>query len=121
MTTTTTHQDSPPAPLTYTIVFVALLLLLVLTVAAAFVDLSKFLPGHGWGIVVALSIAILKTLLIMLYFMHLRGAPGRVLMFATAGFLWLAIMVTLTMSDYLTRNHPAETSPKGEPRYIVLP
>jgi hypothetical protein len=27
-------------------------------------------------------------------------------------------MITLTMSDYLTRNHPVRSSPKGEPVFV---
>lgn len=112
----TTH---PPSTRSYLIVFLALLALLALTVGAAFLDLSRFLPGHFWGLAVALTIAIAKGVLILLYFMHVKSGPQRVAVFAAAGFVWLGILTTLTMSDYLTRNHPAGLNPKGEPRFIL--
>jgi cytochrome c oxidase subunit 4 len=44
-------------------------LLTALTTAIAFVDL-----GGGWNNVAALTIAIVKALLVILYFMHLRAS-----------------------------------------------
>lgn len=82
---------------TYLLVFLALLVLLGLTVAVAYVDLGIFSP------VVALSIAILKAVLIMLYFMHLRHSPKLTWIFALLGILWLMIMFGITMADYLSR------------------
>jgi cytochrome c oxidase subunit 4 len=107
-----------PTPRDYAMIFVVLLLLLAATVGAAFIDVSRWLPGHFWGLAFALLIAAAKALLIILYFMHVRHGPSRVMMFAGAGFLWLGILATLTMSDYLTRNVPPHGNPKGEPTYL---
>jgi cytochrome c oxidase subunit 4 len=52
---------------------------------------------------VALAIAGSKAVLIMLYFMHLRYSNRLTSVFAVAGFLWLAILIALCLSDYLTR------------------
>ena len=87
----------------------------IATVAAAFI------PWHGHGraaVTIALSIAAAKSLLILLYFMHVKFSPKMVYAFAGAGFLWLGIMFTLILSDYLTRNWPPHSNPKGEPRYL---
>lgn len=92
-------------PLRYAIVFVVLLALLAATVGIAFLDLARF--GHFAPLALALGIAGVKALLIGLYFMHLRGSPPRVAMFAAAGFVFLAILATLTFADYLTRDAPA--------------
>ena len=81
----------------YFAVFAALCGLLVLTVAAARVDLGLL------GVAVAMSIAIAKTLLIVLYFMHIRYASNLTRVFAVAGFVWLAILIGMTLGDYLTR------------------
>ncbi|MEZ6097778.1 MAG: cytochrome C oxidase subunit IV family protein [Pirellulaceae bacterium] len=82
---------------TYTFVFIALLALLALTVAAAQIE-------HGvLNLVLGLSIAASKALLIVLFFMHIRYNTFVMCMAAVAGFLWLAILITLTMSDYVTR------------------
>ena len=109
------HQSVPPVRV-YAIAYIALMVLLALTVAAAFMP-----SGRGWGVGVALTIALAKGLLILLYFMHVRYSARMVWAFAGAGFLWLGIMFTLTFSDYLTRNHPTGANPKGEPRYLHDP
>ena len=109
-----------PRRRTYVVVYVALMTLLALTVGAAFVPLDRVLPGHGWGVAVAMTIALCKGVLILLFFMHVRYAPRVTWAFAGAGFLWLGILLVLTMSDYLTRNHPPEAIYKGEPRYLPL-
>ena len=110
--------QSMPQFRTYLVIYVALMALLAATVAAAFVPTDRLLPGHGWGVGIALTIAVAKGLLILLYFMHVKYSARMVWAFAGAGFLWLGILFTLTFSDYLTRNHPAGINPKGEPRYL---
>jgi caa(3)-type oxidase subunit IV len=51
----------------YATIFGALLLLTIATAGAAFVDL-----GGELNSIVALSIAVVKTLLVLLFFMHVR-------------------------------------------------
>ncbi|PWU17558.1 MAG: caa(3)-type oxidase subunit IV [Verrucomicrobia bacterium] len=79
-------------------VWLALLLLLVLTWGLAQVDMGRFNP------IAALTIAVLKMLLVILFFMHVRYNKPITWIFVAAGFVWLAIMIDLTLSDYLTRN-----------------
>jgi cytochrome c oxidase subunit 4 len=112
-------SSQSPTPQTYLKVFIALLVLLAITVAAAFVDLDRLLPGGFWSVSVALGIAVAKGLLIMLFFMHVKSGPRRAVAFSGAGFVWLAILLVLTMSDYLTRNHPTNLQYKGEPRFLA--
>jgi cytochrome c oxidase subunit 4 len=111
-------EQSMPQFRTYLLIYVALMVLLAATVAAAFMPVDHWLPGRDWGVGIALTIAVAKGLLILLYFMHVKYSARMVWAFAGAGFLWLGILFTLTFSDYLTRNHPAGVSPKGEPRYL---
>jgi cytochrome c oxidase subunit 4 len=111
-------HESEPTPRTYFKVFIALMVLLVLTTAVAFVDLDKYLPGNFWSLLVAMLIALAKGLLILLFFMHVKFSSRQTIVFAGAGFLWLAILLVLTMSDYLTRNHPPDLTYKGEPHYL---
>ena len=42
-------------------------------------------------------------ILIALFFMHLRGSSRFLHLTATAGVLWLLLMLALTLSDYLSR------------------
>lgn len=81
----------------YLAVFAALLVLTFVTVQVAFVDLGRLSP------VVALSIACLKTTLVILYFMHVRWSERLILTLVGVGFVWLAILIAITMSDYLSR------------------
>lgn len=78
-------------------VFVALLVLLVLTVVVAQVE------HRATGLIVAITIAVTKAVLIVLFFMHLRYTTSMVRVFAAAGFVWLMFLLMFTASDYLTR------------------
>ena len=82
----------------YYSVFMALLILTFLTTAVAFVDLGFFSP------VVALTIAIVKASLVVLFFMHLRYNTRLTWVVAGAGVFWLGILLALTLSDYMTRS-----------------
>jgi cytochrome c oxidase subunit 4 len=118
-----THSAMPGLR-TYLIIYAALMILLVATVAAAFLPWTRLLPAHlhHWAVNLAVGLALLialaKCLLILLYFMHVKFSAKMVYAFAGAGFLWLGIMFTLVLSDYVTRNHPAGANDKGEPRYL---
>jgi cytochrome c oxidase subunit IV len=82
----------------YFLVFGALMVLTIVTWLVAQVNL-------GWANdVVALTIAVTKALLVLLFFMHVRYSTRMTILTATAGFFWLAILIGLTLTDYLTRN-----------------
>jgi cytochrome c oxidase subunit 4 len=89
---------SPVSPIKYVLVYVALMILLGLTFLFAHLDLGKF------GVPVALFIASLKALLVVLYFMELRYENGIIRASACLGIFWLGIMMTLTLTDYVSRN-----------------
>jgi cytochrome c oxidase subunit IV len=82
---------------TYIAVFVALLVLLIATVGAA------YLPMGELHFPVAMIIAAAKAVLIVLFFMHVLHSHRLTMIIAVAGFLWLGIMLALTLSDYLSR------------------
>jgi cytochrome c oxidase subunit IV len=90
----TGHQMSPRW---YFVVFGALLALTVVTTEVARVDLGYF------NVVAAIGIAVLKALLVALFFMHLVRTPHRTMIVAGAGVFWLAILIVLTLGDVLTR------------------
>jgi cytochrome c oxidase subunit 4 len=82
---------------TYILAWLGLMLMLAATLIAAAFDL-------GWlNLVIALGIAVCKALLIALVFMHLRVSSRATWVFAGAGVFWLAILLALAMSDYLSR------------------
>jgi cytochrome c oxidase subunit IV len=84
---------------TYVGIFLALLCLTALTTGVAFVDL-----GAELNTVVALAIAVIKMLLVILFFMHVKYSPGLTRVVIIAGFFFLAILVALTLADELTRD-----------------
>ncbi len=90
---------------TYLLVFLALLVGTALTTWVAYIDLGK------WNTVVALVIAFCKMILVVLFFMHVKYATGLTRVIIIAGFFWLAIMITLTCQDELTRTW--EIVPQG--------
>ena len=81
----------------YYAVFVALLVLTAITTAVAFVDLGP------WNTVVALGIAFLKATLVALFFMHVKYSPRLTQVVVAGGIFWLAILIVLTLSDFVSR------------------
>jgi len=86
------------SPKVYVGIFLSLMVLTAATVVAAYVNLGPF------NIVIALAIASVKATLVVLYFMHARYSPNRTHMVIIAAVFWLAIMLALTLSDYVTRD-----------------
>lgn len=91
------HTEHVVPVSTYIIVFICLLLLTGLTTGAAYIDMGPF------NTVVALAIAATKMMLVVLFFMHVKYATGLTKLVVIAGIFWLAILVTLTLADELTR------------------
>lgn len=85
------------SPKVYYVIFIALVVFTVVTWSVAKLDLGKM------NAVVALTIAVIKATLVVLYFMHVRYSSRLTWVFVCAGFFWLAIMVALTLGDYMTR------------------
>jgi cytochrome c oxidase subunit 4 len=83
---------------TYMTIWGALLGLLALTWGLAEINLGPF------NVVAALTIAVTKMLLVILFFMHVRHSSRLTWLFVAAGFIWLLIMIDLTLSDYFTRS-----------------
>jgi cytochrome c oxidase subunit 4 len=82
---------------TYVGVFALLLSLTAVTVFAARIDFG------AQNTPIALGIALVKAVLVVLYFMHVRYRERLVALFVCAGVLWLVILFAFTFSDYLTR------------------
>lgn len=82
----------------YVTIFLTLMVCTILTVWVAYYEL----PGI-MNVVVALTIAVFKATLVVLYFMHVRWSSRLTMVLVVAGIFWLIIMVALTLSDYLTR------------------
>jgi len=90
-------QEHVTSKKTYFAIFAALLALTYLTVAVSRIDLGRL------NAIVALSIAGAKATLVVLFFMHVRYSTRLTKLVIVGGFLWLALMIGLTMADVGTR------------------
>lgn len=82
----------------YLAIVTTLLTLTVLTYWAATINLGPL------NVVIALVIATCKATLVVLFFMHARYSPRRTRVVIVSGLFWLALLLGLTLSDYLTRS-----------------
>jgi cytochrome c oxidase subunit 4 len=81
----------------YVTIFALLLVLTAVTTSVAFVDLGRL------NVVIMLTIAVTKATLVILYFMHVRYGDRLTWIVVASGFVWLLLLIGLTMSDILTR------------------
>jgi cytochrome c oxidase subunit 4 len=88
------HVDSIK---TYTVIFVSLLILTGATTLVATIDLGPL------NIVMALLIAVVKMLLVALYFMHLRHSTVLTKVVVGGGMLWLGILLVFSLADFVSR------------------
>lgn len=83
---------------TYFSVFGALLVLTAVTVIAANFN---FGPMND---IVAMTIAVTKMMLVLLFFMHVRYSSRLIWVIVAAMFFWLLILLLLTLTDYSSRD-----------------
>ncbi len=93
------------SPRVYLGVFALLLLLTALTVSSAAFDMGAM------NTVVALTIAVVKAVLVVLFFMHVRYSPRLTWLIISGGIVWLVILISFTLSDPLTRGLLAAATP----------
>ena len=84
-------------PAQYALVFAALLVGTALTVVAANIDLGVFNP------IIALGIACTKATIVILFFMHVKYQSHLIMTTVAAGFFLFIVLITMTLSDYMSR------------------
>jgi cytochrome c oxidase subunit 4 len=82
---------------TYYSIYVILLVCTYLTWQVAFFDLGVL------NTVAAVTIAVFKAVLVILFFMHVRYSTRLTWVVVIGSVFWLGILLTLTCGDYLTR------------------
>src|SRR5262245_37453292 len=82
----------------YYAIFIVLMVCTAITVAVAFVDLGPL------NTIVAMTIAVFKATLVVLFFMHVKYSTRLTWAVVVGSVFWLAILLALTMADYLTRS-----------------
>jgi caa(3)-type oxidase subunit IV len=76
----------------------ALLALLLLSAISSLIKLGSF------NTIANLGISVLKTLLVMVVFMHESGARRLTQLTSALGFIWLSILIALMLVDFLSRS-----------------
>ncbi len=86
----------------YAIILGTLLVLTGLTAYLSTIDLGGG-RSNAVNVLAALLIAVSKTLLVILFFMHLKYGNKLTWLIVAGVLLWAAIAGGLTMADYLSR------------------
>jgi cytochrome c oxidase subunit IV len=81
----------------YYTIFAILMFCTYLTVQIAFFDLGPV------NTIAALGIACFKATIVILFFMHVKYSTRLTWAVVLGSVFWFAILIALTMSDYLTR------------------
>ena len=89
------------SPKLYLTIFGALMVCTILTVGAAELDLNKYISGLN--IIVALTIAVFKASLVVLFFMHIYWSSKLNKVVVVSGVVWLALLLWLTLTDIFSR------------------
>ncbi len=84
---------------TYLMIYFALMILLALTVGAYFLDAGS----HQINLVVAMTIAVVKAVLIVLFFMHVYYSAPLTWITAVGSLLWLGLLLMFLLADYFSR------------------
>ena len=101
MSTHTEHADNPKAEaVKYAVTLVVLLILTAVTVGASYIN---FGPGN---IVIALTIATIKAIIVALIFMHLLHDKPVNAVIGVAGFIFLGIFLLFDFLDVSSRTNP---------------
>jgi len=94
-----------PTIKTFVSVWAALLVLTTVTVFVATLELGPF------NAVVALTIATIKAVLVLLFFMELRYSTALTKVAVIAAIFFLFLLTGLTLSDYLIRGWSSYINP----------
>ncbi|HEY4328882.1 MAG TPA: cytochrome C oxidase subunit IV family protein [Phycisphaerae bacterium] len=101
----TSHPSKSPSVAFLLAIYAALLTLLALTVIAAHYPLGSL------ALLIALGIAAAKSILVVLYYMHVRYSSRATWIFVIAGFIWLTILFCLTFAEYSGRRKLPRAQP----------
>ena len=98
---------------TYYLIFGTLMVMTAVTVLVAFINIGIL------NFPVAISIAIFKATLVILFFMHAKYSSRLTKLVVSGAFFFLAILLGLTMTDYMSRGW--HTSERGTATAGTMP
>src|SRR5712671_397416 len=85
------------SPKIYVTIWLILLAFTGITVRAAFYNFGV------WNPIIALTIAVTKATLVILFFMHVKYSPKVIGLIIFCALFFLSILMVLTTADYLSR------------------
>jgi cytochrome c oxidase subunit IV len=97
MSEPTHHEHHIVSPKVYGVIFGLLLIFTASTVGASYLELGTF------NAVVALGIAVIKAVLVVLFFMHVKYSSKLTKLTVAAGFFTFIVLITMTLTDYISR------------------
>jgi cytochrome c oxidase subunit IV len=97
MSEPTHHEHTIVSPKVYGVIFGLLLIFTATTVGASYLELGVF------NAIVALAIAVIKAVLVVLFFMHVRYSSKLTKLTVAAGVFTFIVLITMTMTDYMSR------------------
>jgi cytochrome c oxidase subunit 4 len=90
-------NERPPSLTAHVVALAGLAILLLLSIGVSRIHLGT------WNTVAGPAIAAVKASIVLFFFMKLRKSGPAVHFAACFGIAWLAIMIVLTLGDFLTR------------------
>jgi cytochrome c oxidase subunit 4 len=109
------HTQNPKAEAAvYLKTLIALLILTGITVGASYIHFGS----GAANVVVALTIATIKAILVALFFMHLLHDKPVNGLIAAAGFIFLGLFLMFTLLDFDSRN---DYQPRNLPTVVAPP
>jgi cytochrome c oxidase subunit 4 len=91
------HSEHIVPKWVYFLVFITLIVMTWVTALVSTIDLGRL------NVFVALSIAIFKASLVILFFMHVKYGTRLTKMIVMAGLYWLILLLFIAMMDLWTR------------------
>jgi cytochrome c oxidase subunit 4 len=91
------HAHHIVGPRVYVTILFLLLLGTGLTVWASFIELGP------WNPIIALAIATGKAMLVVLFFMHVKYSTKLTKLTVFAGIFMFLVLISMTLSDYISR------------------
>lgn len=85
----------------YLLVGAALFVFTAITVGLSYVDFDHIFGGHGWNMIVGLSVATFKVCLVGAWFMHLKSEKSTIWLPLTFTFLFCLGLFLLFLLAYI--------------------
>ncbi|HEX7368695.1 MAG TPA: hypothetical protein VF284_00250 [Rhodanobacteraceae bacterium] len=92
------HEILRKTALTPALCLLGLLAFLALNIGFAYMPITQ-----AARLPIKLTICVAMAFVLMVFCMHLHRATGLLRLAASVGFVWLAIMIGLMLTDYFTR------------------